>query len=116
MSDSIDFESEDEQGFGNSSRRQRYLGKRRAREPDDFEVDQVEDFDEHEIDDDEERVQAGSRTAGSSSSRRMHDPIDSGHHGDEEKPTFRPVRPKKDKGISLDDEEEGRNPSWLLFH
>ncbi|KAK3825883.1 MAG: hypothetical protein J3Q66DRAFT_328831 [Benniella sp.] len=37
MSDSIDFESEDEQGLGNNSRRQRYLGKRRAREPDDFE-------------------------------------------------------------------------------
>ncbi|KAF9362793.1 hypothetical protein BGX34_005473 [Mortierella sp. NVP85] len=91
MSDSIDFESEDEQGFGNNSRRQRYLGKRRAREPDDFEVDQVEDFDEHEIDADEERVQAGgSRTIGSSSSRRVHDPIDSGHHDDEEKPTFRP--------------------------
>ncbi|KAF9956889.1 hypothetical protein BGZ65_002381, partial [Modicella reniformis] len=52
----MDFESEGEQEYGYDSSRQRYLGKRPAREvEDDFEEDHVEDFDDHEADDDEEQ-------------------------------------------------------------
>ncbi|KAG0213116.1 hypothetical protein BGX31_001336 [Mortierella sp. GBA43] len=86
MGDSNDFESEDER----DSRRQRYLGKRRAREiEDDSEEDQVDDFDIHEMDDDEE-LETRTRAVGSSS-RRANDPIDDDHHDEEDRPTFRPA-------------------------
>lgn len=117
MSDSIDFESEGEQEHGYDSRRQRYLGKRPARElQDDFELG---DFDQ-EPDDGEERVThtGGVKAVGSGSSSRLaHDPMDAGHHEDEAKPTFRPVRQNRIQDrFNVEEGWKKDGSNWLKCH